>query len=323
VSVERRDRVLAAVRELNYQAPARERRRLRPLSIGLVVPDAGHPFFAGTIQGIDDVVRRDGHLLLVASSREDPALERQLINALLRRRIDGLILTPCREVSPFIEQLSRRSVAVVIMDREGGSAALNRVTINNYASAFQGVRLLWESGHTRIALVNGPDEIDTYRERLRGYTDALIFAGLAHEPELVQRGPQTFDHGLQATRTLLGLADPPSAIFSSSVVLTSGVLWGLRERRLRVPDDIALVGFGDTVWASLVTPPLTVIEQPTPRLGEAAARLLLATIGKEQSATGQRVVLETRLVLRESHWRVARPVNAAAVAPAVAASEDG
>ncbi len=321
VSAERRDRVLAAVRELNYQPPARERRRTRPLSIALVVPDAAHPFFAGTIQGIDDVVRRDGHLLLVASSREDPARERQLINALLRRRIDGLILTPCREVSPFIEQLSRRSVAVVIMDHEGGSAALNRVTINNYASAFQGVRLLWESGHTRIALVNGPDEIDTYRERLRGYTDALVFAGFALDPELVQRGPQTFDHGLQATRSLLGLAEPPSAIFSSSVVLTSGVLSGLRERRLRVPDDIALVGFGDRVWASLVTPPLTVIEQPTPRLGEAAARLLLATIGKEQAATGQRVVLETRLVLRESHWRVARPVTAGAVTPSVASSK--
>jgi DNA-binding LacI/PurR family transcriptional regulator len=307
--------VLAAVLELKYLPPARERRS-RSLTIGLVVPDAAHPFFAGAIQGIDQVVSPDGHLLFVTSSREEPARERLLVTALLRRRIDGLILTPCCGVSPFIEQVSQRGVAVVIMDRDGGSAFLNRVTINNYQSAFQAVRLLWESGHSRIALVNGPDLIDTYRERLRGYADALAFAGLPFEPELVQRGPQTFDHSLQATRTLLGLADPPSAIFSSSVVLTSGVLWGLRERRLRVPDDIALVGFGDPVWASLVTPPLTVIEQPTARLGEAAARLLLDTIGREPPATGQRVVLETRLVLRESHWRVARPGAAGATAAA-------
>jgi DNA-binding LacI/PurR family transcriptional regulator len=320
VSAELRHRVLTAVRELSYEPPVRDRRRMRPLSIALVVPDAAHPFFAGTIQGIDDVVSRDGHLLFVASSREDPIRERQLINSLLHRRINGVILTPCREVTSFVEHLSQRGVAVVIMDREGGSPTLNRVTINNYASAFQGVRLLWESGHTRIALVNGPDEIDTYRERLRGYTDALIFAGLAQDAELVRRGPQTLEHGLQATRTLLGLAEPPSAIFSSSAVLTAGVLSGLRERRLRVPDDIALVGFGDPVWASLVTPPLTVIEQPTVRLGEAAARLLLAMLGNELSATGQRVVLETRLVLRESHWRVARPVMAGA--PAIAASEE-
>ena len=316
VGAERRERVLAALRELNYLPPARDRRRSRARTIGLVVPDAAHPFFGGAIHGIDQVVARDGGLLFVASSREDPARERQLVGALLRRRIDGLILTPCCGVSPFIEQVSRRGVAVVIMDRDGGSPSLNRVTINNYASAFQAVRLLWESGHGRIALVNGPDQIDTYRERLRGYTDALAFAGLAFEPELVQRGPQTFDHGLQATRTLLGLADPPGAIFSSSVPLTSGVLSGLRERRLRVPDDIALVGFGDPVWATLVTPPLTVIEQPTALLGEAAARLLLASIGREPATTGQRVVLETRLILRESHWRVARPAAAGTAAAA-------
>jgi DNA-binding LacI/PurR family transcriptional regulator len=307
VGAERRERVLAAMRELNYLPPSRERTRSRPLTIGVVVPDASHAFFAGAVQGIDQVVSPHRHLLFVASSREEPARERQLVNALLRRRIDGLILTPCCGVPPFIEQLSQRRVAVVIMDRGGDSASMTHVTINNYQSAFQAVRLLWESGHSRIALVNGPDQIDTYRERLRGYSDALAFAGLPFEPELVQRGPQTFDHGLQATRTLLGLADPPGAIFSSSVPLTSGVLSGLRERRLRVPDDIALVGFGDPVWASLVTPPLTVIEQPTVLLGEAAARLLLAAMGREPAATGQHVVLETRLILRESHWRVSQP----------------
>lgn len=319
VSAERRERVLAAARELNYLPPARDRKRSRPLTIGVVVPDASHPFFAGAIQGIDEVVSPSGHLLFVTSSREDAARERQLVKALLRRHIDGLILTPCCGAPLSIEKVVQRGVAVVIMDRDGGPPSLNRVTINNYQSAFQAVRLLWESGHRRIALVNGPDQIDTYGERLRGYTDALAFAGLPFEPELVQRGPQTFDHGLQAARTLLGLAEPPSAIFSSSVPLTSGVLWGLRERRLRVPEDIALVGFGDPVWASLVTPPLTVIEQPTTRLGEAAARLLLDSVGREPQTTGQRVVLETRLVLRESHWRVAQPVPAGATAGEVPA----
>ncbi len=313
VSAERRERVLAAVRELQYLPPARERKRPRPFTIGVVVPDAAHPFFSSALQGIDQVVRTDGHLLLVASSGEEPARERELVKALLRRRIEGLILTPCAGVSPFIEQMPEHGVAVVIMDRDGTPHSLTQVTINNYKSAFQAVRLLWESGHSRIALVNGPDRIDTYRERLRGYTDALAFAGLPFEPALVHRGPQTFAYGLQATRTLLGLAEGPSAIFSSNVVLTSGVLWGLRERRLRVPGDIALVGFGDPVWASLLTPPLTVIEQPTALLGEAAARLLLAGIGSEPSATGQRVVLETRLILRESHWRVAQPAAGATV----------
>jgi len=323
VSAELRGRVLAAIEDLNYHPPARGRRRSRPLVIGLVVPDATTNFFGSAMRGVERVVCPDGHHVVTASSGEDPTRERQLIQALLRRRVDGLIVTPCCGVSPLIEQLPQRGLAVVLMDRDGGSTALPRVTINNYQSAFQAVRLLWESGHTRIALVNGPDHIDTARERLRGYTAALAFAGLPMRPELVQTGPFGFDHGLQATRILLGLAEPPSAIFGSSADLTSGVLWGLRERRLRVPDDIALVGYGDPVWASLVTPPLTVIEQPTGLLGEAAARLLLAGIGKEPSPTNQQVVLESRLILRESHWRVAQPGVPGPAAEAAAAPGDG
>ncbi len=314
----RRERVLAAIQELKYQPPARERRRSRPLIVGLVVPDATTGFFGSVIEGVERVVCADGHLAFTASSGGDPARERQLVQALLRRRLDGLILTPCCGVPPLIEQLPRRGVAVVIMDRDGSSTALDRVTLNNYQSAFQAVRLLWESGHTRIALVNGPDHIDTARERLRGYREALAFANLPLQSELVQKGPFGFDHGLQATRALLGLAEPPSAIFSSSADLTAGVLRGLRERGLRVPDDIALVGYGDPAWASLVTPPLTVIEQPTGLLGETAARLLLASIGREPAMAGQRVVLESRLILRESHWRVAQP---AAAGTSAAASE--
>jgi DNA-binding LacI/PurR family transcriptional regulator len=301
--------VLAAAKELDYDAQTRRPRRLRRLTIGVVVPEVSSPFFGGAVQGIEQVVCPGGHLLFIASSGDELPRERQLIRALLRRRVDGVILTPCHEVPPLVDQAAQRGVAIVIMDREGGATSLNRVTINNHQSAFQAVRLLWESGHSRIALVNGPDRIDTARERLRGYTDALAFAGLPFRHELVQRGPFTFDHGLQATRALLALAEPPSAIFSSSAALTSGVLSGLRERGFRVPDDVALVGFGDPGWASLLTPPLTVIEQPTVLMGEAAARLLLASAGGRPSAAGQRVVLETRLVLRESHWRVAQPVT--------------
>jgi len=315
VGAERRRRVLVAARELNYNAKGPGPQRFRRLTIGVVVPEVSFPFFATAVQGIEQVVRPGSHLLFVASSGDEPSRERQLIRALLRRRVDGVILTPCDEVSPLVGQAAERGTAIVLMDREGGGASLNRVTINNHQSAFQAVRLLWESGHSRIALVNGPDRIDTARERLRGYTDALAFAGLPFRSELVQRGPFTSDHGLQATRTLLALAEPPSAIFSSSAALTSGVLRGLRERGLRVPDDIALVGFGDPEWASLLTPPLTVIEQPTVLLGEAAARLLLATVGGRPAAIGQRMVLETRLVLRESHWRVVQPAAAFGASP--------
>ena len=304
VGAARRARVLAAAHELNYQPRASAPRRV--LMIGVVVPDVTNAFFARAIQGIEDVLRPAGHLVVVGSSGEDPVRERHLIQSLVRR-VAGLVLTPCAQIAPEVARPGGRGAPVVIMDREGGSTGLNRVTMDNYRSAFQAVRLLWESGHRRIGLVNGPDRIDTARERLRGYTEALAFAGLPFDPGLVQCGAFSFEHGLHGTRALLGLPEPPTAVFSSSSILTAGMMWALHEHRLRVPDDIAVVGFGDTTWAPLVTPPLTVIEQPSRLMGETAARLLLAAISGEPSAGDQAVVLESRLILRESHWRVTQP----------------
>jgi LacI family transcriptional regulator len=242
-------------------------------------------------------------MLLVASSNDDPARELKALDAFVRARVDGLILTPTGDVPAGVDLLRSRGVPVVLMDRDGGETGLSRVVMDNYGSAFQATRLLIESGHRRIALVNGPQRISTARERLRGYRDALEQAGLRVDDKYVRLGPFTFEHGRQATLDLLALSRRPDAIFSSSVILTTGVLWSLRARRLRLPEDIAVVGFGDAAWASLVTPTLTVVEQPARQLGEVAARLLLSANGEQ--ADGQQLVLESHLILRESHRRMA------------------
>ena len=230
-----------------------------------------------------------------------PQEKLDLVAACVRARVDALVLTPTAGVPAQVERLAAGGLPVVLMDREGGSTALDRVVMDNYRCAFQATRLLIESGHRRIALVNGPSHVSTAAERLRGYGDALAFAGLPVVDEYVRAGPFSHEHGRQATLDLLALDTPPEAVFTSSVILTSGVLHALRERRLRWPDDIAIVGFGDAAWVPVVTPPLTVIEQPAQQLGEVAARLLLAHGGRER--VGQRVVLDARLILRESHWR--------------------
>jgi len=303
VSAELRRRVVVAIEELGYRPARRGRTRTRPLTVGAVVPDATNSFFAAALAGMESVLRPAGHVLLTASSAEDPAREVDLIAAMVRARVDGLVLTPGGAVPGEIERLAAAGLPVVLMDREDGSTSLNRVVMDNYRSAFHATRLLIESGHRRVALVNGPARVSTAAERLRGYADALAFAGLPLVEDYVRPGPFSHDHGRQATLYLLSLPARPDAVFTSSIILTSGVLCALRERGLRWPDDIAVVGFGDAAWVRVVTPPLTVIEQPARQLGEVAARLLLADSGRER--VGQRVVLDARLILRESHWRAA------------------
>jgi DNA-binding LacI/PurR family transcriptional regulator len=304
VSRDLRERVLTAMQELGYRPARRGRTRVRPLTVGAVVPDVSNSFFARALDGLESALSEGGHHLLSASSHEDPARERALVTSLRLARVDGLVLTPCGAVPPEVDRLAAAGTRVVLMDRDGGCDHLPRVVMDNYRSAFQAVRLLIESGHRRIALVNGPEQVSPARERLRGYRAALAFAGAPADEEYVRCGPFTVEHGRRATLDLLGMRHRPQAIFSSSVILTAGVVWALREHGVRWPDEIGLVGFGDDAWAALVTPPLTVIEQPARQLGEVAARLLLTADGSRTDA--QQVVLDSRVVLRESHWRAAR-----------------
>jgi DNA-binding LacI/PurR family transcriptional regulator len=298
-------RVQAAIRELGYQARPR---RAAVLTIGVVVPDATNTFFSRAVAGVQNALGHDGHYTIVASSGDSEARELELVRLLLRKRIDGLLLTPTGSVPEEVERLPESGLPVVLMDREAGSPTLNRVTMNNYDSAFKAVRLLVDSGHRRIALLNGPERVDTARERLRGYNEALRFAGLPADPRYVRMGPFRLDRGEHATRELLALDTPPTAIFSSSVLLTAGALTALRERHLRWPEDVAIVGFGDAIWAPMMTPPLTVVEQPAERLGSTAAQLLISTLKNGAPRTGQRVVLESPIILRDSHWGP-RPPN--------------
>jgi DNA-binding LacI/PurR family transcriptional regulator len=175
--------------------------------------------------------------------------------------------------------------------------------LDKYQSAFQATRFLIESGHERIALVSGPDSAGSAQERLRGFRAALNAAALL-ELAHIRSGPYTHEAGRAAALDLLSLANPPRAIFSGGVLLTLGVLQACRERGVVWPDDIALIGYGDARWASVLVPPLTVIEQPVEQLGEIAIKLLLSSI--QRGVTSQRVVLESRLVVRQSHWRPLR-----------------
>jgi len=271
--------------------------------MGVVVPDLTNTFFSAVTGALTDALAAAGHRVLVAPSREDPELEDQLV-ALLAPRIDGLVIAPAANVGPATLALFRRGLPVVLMDREGGAPQLPSVAMDNFDSAYRATMILVESGFQRIALVNGPQRVCTARERTDGYLAALAAGGLQRDDERVWFGEFTFPDGRRAVDWLLQAPERPDAIFSTSAILTSGVLTGLRQHGFHWPDDVAVVGFGDAIYAALVEPGVTVIEQPTRTMGEAAARILLNQANFQQEAP--HVLLPSKLVLRDSHWRKAR-----------------
>ena len=305
VSEEMRARVQSAADELGYELRPRGRRRGRPLYVGLVVPDVTNPFFATVTGAVSDVLAAEGHRVLIALSREDPELEDQVVS-LLAARVDGLVLAPTARVGPATLALARRGTPVVLVDRDGGAPQLPSVAMDNFDSAYRATMILVESGFKRIALVNGPQRVSTARERTDGYLAALAAGGLERSDEWIWVGEFSLQDGRRSVDWLMQAPERPDAIFSTSAMLTSGVLSGIRQHGLHWPDDLAVVGFGDAVYASLVEPGVTVIEQPTKTMGETAARILLNRSSYQQEAP--HVLLPSKIVLRDSHWRRAKPM---------------
>ena len=305
VSEEMRARVQSAADELGYELRPRGRRRGRPLYVGLVVPDVTNPFFATVTGAVSDVLAAEGHRVLIALSREDPELEDQVVS-LLAARVDGLVLAPTARVGPATLALARRGMPVVLVDRDGGAPQLPSVAMDNFDSAYRATMILVESGFKRIALVNGPQRVSTARERTDGYLAALAAGGLERSDEWIWVGEFSLQDGRRSVDWLMQAPERPDAIFSTSAMLTSGVLSGIRQHGLHWPDDLAVVGFGDAVYASLVEPGVTVIEQPTRTMGETAARILLNRSSYQQEAP--HVLLPSKIVLRDSHWRKAKPM---------------
>jgi LacI family transcriptional regulator len=303
VAPELRSRVMEAMRELGYEPAPRQGRQVRPLEIGVVLPSLSNPFWGSCVEGIQRVLAREGHVVLAACHDESVVEERRALAAVRRRHVDGLIFTPCWEVPGEVRRMAERGVPVTILDRSGPAEVLNCVVMDIYESSFDATRLLVEHGYRRVALINGPDGMQTSLERRRGYVDALARAGIEYVSEYEHCGPWSYEHGHEAMAHLAALPEPPQACFISSPMLTLGALMAMRERHLAWPDDVALVGYGDPGWAAVVEPPLTVVEQPVDRMGEAAAGLLLASIRHSKPTTGQKVTLGSQIVLRQSHWR--------------------
>jgi len=310
VSIETRERVLRAAKQLGYKP--RHRRKAgaesKSYTVGVIVPNANSEFFGSALEGIETFLYSRGHDCLVGSSHSDMAIEKNLISK-LSRLVDGLIITPVRELYPEIEQLPEMGLPTIIMDRQVQATSLSGVGVDNYNITVQAVRLLYETGHERLALLNGLPEIDPVRYRLNGYQDSLAVLGLPYNQDYVLHVPFTIEAGRGAALDLMSLPQPPDAIICTSTDLTIGTLRSLYQLGCRLPDDVGLVCYGDSVWAPLFTPPITVIDAPTQLMGETSARLLLNSFSDKGDREKRHIFLETKPILRDSHRRQHRPAE--------------
>lgn len=299
VAPETEARVRRVMEELGYQpnAIAQSLRRRATYAVGVLVSDITNPFFATLVRGVEDAALEAGYSVIVCNSDEDPEKEDMYIRALWRRRIDGMLIAPTRDgTSPALQELVKRNLPFVFVDRKAKGVKAPAVLSDNVGGAYLATKHLIERGHRRIGIVLGIPGATTTEERFAGYCQALKEAGIPLVAELVTWGRYRVEGGRQAAATLLSLRDPPTAIFSTNNLMTVGVLQELDRRGVRIPDEMALVGFDDSEWAELVQPPLTVAAQSPYEIGRRGFELLYAWItDREKQIKDVRIPVQLRL----------------------------
>jgi len=303
VSGELRARVLEAVDKLGY-APHPAARSLRKRSsglLGLVVGDITNPFFSDLFAAVEDAAAASGYLVLLCNSSERVEREEAHLKMLRSQRIDGLILAPTGAVSMNrAALLAQLEVPVVLVDRAMDGLGYDAVVLDNHRAAFEATSHLIAAGHRRIALVNGPDVVRTAADRLRGYREALLTAGIALDPALVRDAGFQEAPACRAVSELLSGVDPPTAIFATNNLMTVGAIRALADLGLRCPEEVSIIGIDDLPWADSVSPRLTAVAQPVREIGERALSLVVDRIAGTRLGPGEVVVMAPNLIIRRS-----------------------
>ena len=274
----------------------------RTLSVGVLTQTISSPFYGEALHGIEDRLEQAGYIPLFVSGHWREADERKAMEALLSRRVDGLIVLAGRMPNADLESVSR-TVPLVVVGRDVAGPGLFSLNFDNRAGGLVATRHLIECGHTRIAFIAGDMAHQDALERQAGYREALEAAGLNFDPALVMPGDFTEAGGLMAVNRLLESRLPFTAIFAANDQTAIGAALGLYRKNVRVPDDVSLVGFDDLAPARYSIPPLTTVRQSVYEMGSQAANAMLDMLHGRTPAVE---LPPPELVPRESTRRVLR-----------------
>ncbi|MEV4414907.1 LacI family DNA-binding transcriptional regulator [Catellatospora sp. NPDC049609] len=303
VAPQTRQRVLEAIKELGYvrNDSARQLRAGRSRTVAIVVLDVSNPFFTDVVRGAETVVEAAGGMLVVCSSGEDAARERHHLDLLEEQRVRGLLITPVGDDHhDRLERLVARGIPVVLVDRGSGHSHRCSVAVDDRLGGRLAAEHLVECGHRAVAFVGGPLAIPQVADRHAGAAAALAEHGA--DLRVLETRSLTVAAGRQAAESICALppAQRPTALFCANDLLALGVLQGLTVGGLRVPQDIALVGYDDIEFAGAAAVPLTSVRQPREQLGRTAAQMLLEEAENDGDHDHRHVVFQPQLVVRQS-----------------------
>jgi LacI family transcriptional regulator len=299
-----RARVIEAINGTGFvrSTAAHQLRVGKSRTVGVVLLDIANPFFAEMVRGAEHVLRDEGYVLMVCSSEESVERERCYLRVLEEHRVDGLLIAPVDTVLDNVEAVAKRGVPTVLLDREPGGTGLCAVTVDDVKGGDLAASHLFALGHDIIGFVNGPLTIRQCADRRDGARQALKRVSRPGEKQLreVAVHALSIENGEKAVEELLALEPRPTAVMCANDLLALGVLRALVAAGTRVPHDMALVGYDDVTFASMLSPSLTSLRQPKFEMGASAAELLIEETSGGSVHAHRSLRFEPELVVRAS-----------------------
>jgi len=302
VSEKTRARVEAIIEELGYVpnmlGPSLRFKQTKTLAV--VITDITNPFWTTVTRGVEDVAQANGYSTILCNTDESETKQEQYMQMLLRRQIDGILLVPASSKAEPIRMIQNQGIPVVLLDRQVNGIDVDIVRADSEEGAYRLTQHLISLGHQNIAMLAGPKDISTSVDRVNGYRRALEDAALKSNIDQIYWGNFTQEAGYEMALIVADLKPRPTALFAANNFIAIGAILALKEKGLRVPEDMALVTIDDIPPPYTLEPFLTVATQPAREMGRQAAQLLFARIKGEGDLPCRKVVLPTEMIIRTS-----------------------
>ena len=299
-----RKAVLKAAAKLKYRphGVARSLRLNRTRAIGVMISDIVSYHWTVFVQGVEEAARSSGFHVILCNTADDAELEREYLDDLRERGVDGIIVSPLKENYHHFSQLAETGFRLVLVGSRIPGTEVTRIVSDDRAAATDAVEYLTSLGHKRIGLVAGLMTLESGINRLEGYKDGLLSAGLNFDQTLVANGDYRKDKAFEAARRLITMEMPPTALLVCNELMTGATLECLKLHNVAIPEQISLIGFDDPAWANFYRPSITTLREERFNMGRLASKALVAAIEDADSgfAGAPEIRLKTELIARES-----------------------
>ncbi len=306
ISQKTRDKIRELAETMGYRPNtlASNLRNKKSNTIGIVVPLINRHFFSSVISGVEEVAFKAGYTVVISQSNDLANKEIAIVQSMFANRVDGLIVSIAMQSTTFehLKIFKKRNIPLVFFDRVVPEIETDKIVVDDYMGGFRVTQHLIDQGYQRIGHMAGPQNLMTYADRKNGYADALKKNGIPYDESLVISSTLISESGVAAVQQMMELPNPPDAIFCGNDTTALSAMIYLRNKGIRIPEDMGIVGFSNEPFSKVVSPSISTIAQPAFLMGQKAAELILHQIAHKGKSC-QTVVLPTELIIRESSQR--------------------